>query len=135
MKTGKIIRELRKKKGWTQTELGEKLGLTFGGIASIEQGRCLPSAETTVKLSEIFNVTTDYILTGKEDSNSISKEEQEIIKTIRENELIKKSLIELINTEKKIIKTIRENESVKKALTELNNIEKKIINNINSLRG
>ncbi len=106
MSMGKRIKNLRKKKNWSQAELGEKVGMTFGGISGIEADRRDTSQAIIIKLSEIFGVTTDYILIGKEDGNSISEEEQEIIKTIREDNSIKKALIELINAKKKVINYI-----------------------------
>ena len=77
---GEIIRNLRKKRGWNQTQLGEKIGMTHSGIASIEQGRNDPSANTIIKIAEVFDVTTDYILTGRESTGEISAEELEILK-------------------------------------------------------
>lgn len=86
MKTGEIIKKLRKERGWNQSELGEKIGLSYGGIAAIEQGRNDPSASAVIKLSSIFGVSTDYILTGKESTGEISDDEREILEILRKDE-------------------------------------------------
>lgn len=56
------IRELRKQKNMTQIELASVLKLDQTTISSWERGNSLPTTETLIKLSEIFNVSTDYIL-------------------------------------------------------------------------
>ena len=53
---------VRKKAKMTQTELAKKLGITRGTIANWELGTSNPSVDMLLKLSEIFNVTTDYLL-------------------------------------------------------------------------
>ena len=47
----------------TQPELAEKLGVTRSAIASYENDSRQPSSQIIVKLSHIFNVSTDYFLT------------------------------------------------------------------------
>lgn len=56
------IRELRKKKGITQTELGEILGVTKNSVSYYENGKRQLTPEMLIKLSEYFGVTTDEIL-------------------------------------------------------------------------
>lgn len=56
------IRELRKKKGVTQTELGEILGVTKNSVSYYENGKRQLTPEMIIKLSEYFGVTTDEIL-------------------------------------------------------------------------
>lgn len=103
MKTGEIIKKLRKERGWNQTELGEKIGLTYGGIASIEQGRADPTKKITIKLAEIFEVSTDYILTGKESTGEISEEEREVLNAMREDVAFRQVAIEATKLKKKVI--------------------------------
>lgn len=103
MTTGETIKKLRKKRGWNQTQLGEKVGLSFGGIASIEQDRADPSKATTLKLAEIFGVTTDYLLTGKESTGEISDEEREVLTAMREDNAFKEVAIEAAKLKKKVI--------------------------------
>ena len=57
----KII-NLRKKNGWSQEELAEKLGVTRQSISKYEGAQSIPDLDKILKLSEIFGVTTDYLI-------------------------------------------------------------------------
>ena len=57
----KII-NLRKKNGWSQEELAEKLGVTRQSISKYEGAQSIPDLYKILKLSEIFGVTTDYLI-------------------------------------------------------------------------
>ena len=60
--TADKIKELRQARGWTQAELGRRLGVTRNGINSWEQGLSMPSPASLVDLARIFSVSTDYLL-------------------------------------------------------------------------
>ena len=57
----KII-NLRKKNGWTQEELAEKLGVTRQSVSKYEGAQSIPDLDKILKLSELFGVTTDYLI-------------------------------------------------------------------------
>lgn len=59
---GERIRELRRKAGYTQSMLAQKLGISPSAIGMYEQGRREPDNETVVRLSHIFGITADYLL-------------------------------------------------------------------------
>lgn len=63
------IKELRKENNMTQSELAQKIGITTSSVGMYETGVRQPSYEVLYKLSEVFNVTTDYLL-GKSDTIS-----------------------------------------------------------------
>ena len=56
------IKNLREEFGMTQQELADKIDGAKSTIAMYEKGDRKPSLEVLVKLSEIFNCSTDYIL-------------------------------------------------------------------------
>lgn len=58
------LMDLRKAAGKNQDALGADLGLTKSGISSFEKGKSFPSPENLVKLSRLFGVSVDYLLTG-----------------------------------------------------------------------
>ena len=62
---GARIAALRRDAGWSQAELGKRLKVSASAVGMYEQGRREPSADTLVALSEIFEVTTDYLLKGR----------------------------------------------------------------------
>lgn len=57
------ILELRKSKSMTQAELAEKLNYTPKAISKWERGESVPEIDTLIKITEIFNVTLDYLVT------------------------------------------------------------------------
>ena len=65
MKLSEKIINLRKSKGWSQEELAEKLNISRQSISRWENETALPDGYNIVQLSELFDVTADYLL--KED--------------------------------------------------------------------
>ena len=57
----KII-ELRKKSGWSQEELAEKLDVSRQAVSKWESAQSVPDMNRIIKLSEVFGVSTDYLL-------------------------------------------------------------------------
>jgi transcriptional regulator with XRE-family HTH domain len=62
---GARIAVLRRAKGWNQSDLAKQLGVSSSAVGMYEQGRRQPAADVLVKLAEIFEVTTDFLLTGR----------------------------------------------------------------------
>ena len=99
---GSRIKELRKQNNLTQKQLGDMVNVTKVSICCYENGTRLPSLEVLEDLSEIFKVTTDYLL-GKDifvvsdnDENyskKISKEELLFLKEIKKYDKIHESII------------------------------------------
>ena len=56
------IRELRKEKELSQEELGKLLNVQKAAISKYERGTIEPSKSVLLKMSEIFDVPTDYLL-------------------------------------------------------------------------
>ena len=57
----KIIR-LRKKNGWSQEELAEKMNVSRQAVSKWEGAQTVPDLERILQLSALFGVTTDYLL-------------------------------------------------------------------------
>lgn len=57
----KIIR-LRKKNGWSQEELAEKMQVSRQAVSKWEGAQSVPDLEKVLQLSKLFGVTTDYLL-------------------------------------------------------------------------
>ena len=57
----KII-ELRKKNGWSQEELAEKLGVSRQSISKWEGAQAIPDLDRIITMSQIFGVSTDMLL-------------------------------------------------------------------------
>lgn len=53
---------LRKKAGWSQEELAERMQVTRQSVSKWESAQSVPDLEKMVRLSELFGVSTDYLL-------------------------------------------------------------------------
>ena len=63
---GLTIKGLREEKAISQSQLAELLGVKQNTISNYENNSARPSYEVLVKLADIFDVSTDYLL-GRED--------------------------------------------------------------------
>lgn len=59
------IKELRKKHGLTQQQLGEKIGARKASVSQWETGDVSPSADYLVALARVFGVSAHWLATGK----------------------------------------------------------------------
>ena len=59
---GDRIKETRKKRGFTQEQLAERLDITVEYVSQIERGIKIPSMQTFMRLVEILDVSADYLL-------------------------------------------------------------------------
>ena len=62
---GEGIYDLRNRNNMSQGNLADKLDVSRQTISKWENNMCLPEAEKLLQLSEIFGVSTDYILKGR----------------------------------------------------------------------
>lgn len=54
--------QLRKKCGWTQEELAEKLAVTRQAVSKWEGAQSIPELDKILQISTLFGVSTDYLL-------------------------------------------------------------------------
>lgn len=66
MARGENIRKARLKAGWTQKQLGEKMGITLQTVAQWETGRRTPKFETLQKLAAALGVSVNDLLDSAE---------------------------------------------------------------------
>lgn len=65
---GQRIYERRKELKYTQEQLAEMMDVSIQMISNLERGNKAIRIDNLVKLSEILDVSTDYILSGKRSS-------------------------------------------------------------------
>lgn len=63
---GLRIKELRMARGLTQAELGARLNKGGSTVRMWELDKSTPDIETIVLLSQVFGVSTDFLLNGKD---------------------------------------------------------------------
>ena len=73
------IQYLRKQKGYSQEQLEDKVGVSRQAVSKWESGQSTPDLEKIIAMSDIFGVTTDYILKGTE---PVSAANRQTIKTL-----------------------------------------------------
>lgn len=77
----KIILE-RKKNGWSQEELADKLGVTRQAVSKWEGAQTMPDLQRILEMSRLFQVSVDYLI----------KEEVEVVEHIAETEVMDTSV-------------------------------------------
>ena len=69
---GSRIVERRKQLNYTQEQIADKMDVSIQMISNLERGNKAIKIENLLKISEILNVSTDYILTGKHNQKDVS---------------------------------------------------------------
>lgn len=73
---------IRKNKGLTQEELAEKLSVSRQAVAKWESGQVYPDIYNLIQISNLFNVTVDYLVRDQECMVSCSEEQGQDIKEL-----------------------------------------------------
>jgi transcriptional regulator with XRE-family HTH domain len=81
------LRELRKQKNLSQTELGQLAELHYTHIGRFERGTSRPSGDTLKRLADALGVTSDYLLVGAADEAAKARfEDRELLRQFQEVE-------------------------------------------------
>ncbi|MBQ3604384.1 MAG: helix-turn-helix transcriptional regulator [Clostridia bacterium] len=72
------IQTLRKQNGMSQEILAEQLGVSRQAVSKWESEQSTPDIENIIALSDLFDVTTDYLLKGEDSENNNEKISLEI---------------------------------------------------------
>lgn len=82
------LRQLRKEKHLTQTQVAVRVGVTASMISSYETDIRTPSPEVLLRLADLLGTTTDHLLGREErrmlDISDLTKEEAEAVSTVVE---------------------------------------------------
>lgn len=62
MKLGELLTMLRKEKGYLQKDVAAYLHLTVATVSNYEKNVRMPNLETLVRLADLYDVSTDYLL-------------------------------------------------------------------------
>ncbi|MBQ9947941.1 MAG: helix-turn-helix domain-containing protein [Oscillospiraceae bacterium] len=110
MSISEKIQQLRKSNGLSQEQLAEKLNVSRQAISKWESGTSLPDAEKIVLISDLFEVSTDYLMKD-ENTSRADDNNQQIIQVSRKlyiSDINKRKLsafdefeIEIINSDNK----------------------------------
>ncbi len=63
---GKRLSETRKEKGFSAQQMADMLDITIGAYRFYENGKARPTLDKLVRIADILEVTTDYLLCREE---------------------------------------------------------------------
>ena len=99
MLNGSRLREVRKLRGLTQTELGDLIGVGKSAICCYEKETRNPTLEAVIEMIHVFGVSADYLLgsdylikscdkQGRDEYVSMTREEIIFIQELKKNKLV-----------------------------------------------
>lgn len=68
------ITDLRKKNGWSQEELANQLGVSRQAVSKWESSSSIPDLDKIIRMSNLFEVSTDYLLKDSLEEQSDDRE-------------------------------------------------------------
>jgi transcriptional regulator with XRE-family HTH domain len=92
MSTSKIIARLREDKGWNQTELADKSGVSRVMIGKYERDEAVPSIDAAKKIADALGVSLDYLV-GEGTNSSFDKKTLKRFQEIEHLEETKKQVL------------------------------------------
>ena len=110
---GDRIAELRKAKGWNQTELAKKIGVSYTQMSRYEISGVQPPANTLKKLADVFDTIVDYLVSGDKD--------EKVKASLKDAELLQqfKAVEQFADDDKNVVKKLIDAFIVKKQLQQM----------------
>jgi len=85
MPFGQRLKRLRQERDWSQQQLANKLEVHQKQISGYERGIHLPSAELLVRISELFDVSLDYLVMDRnEEKERFPIADRELLQRLQE---------------------------------------------------
>lgn len=115
---GEKIKHFRKSHKFTQSELGEKLGLAKSTIANYEKGFRTPQQDTLFEIADVLNISINDLFPETRNNNSILVDSiTEVIKSLDDNRKEKvygyaKNLLEIQNNIINLSDKVEESKSI-----------------------
>lgn len=104
------IQELRKQKGWSQTELASKIGVSYTQMSRYEIKGVQPPANILKKMADVFDTTVDFLISGDKD--------EKVKASLKDAELLQqfKAVEQFSDDDKTVVKKLIDAFIVKKQL-------------------
>ena len=96
---GKRIQIRRKQQGYTQEQLAEMMNVSIQMVSNLERGNKAIRIDNLINLSQILDISTDYILTGKETTDDIQALTARIAQLPEKERKMVKRLVEFYLTD------------------------------------
>lgn len=78
------LRILRKNKGWSQGQLGQKIGADLQRVSKYERGVMLPTMELMVRIAKVFDVSVDFLIRDDKETAIGKIKNQELLHQLEE---------------------------------------------------
>ena len=102
MNLGEKLFELRKSKNLTQDDVADKLNVTRQTVSKWETNQSTPDFDKIVPLCELFEISTEELLTGKKpDINTVQRQEEkqeEVEEKLPTKEEVRRKSAEVVST-------------------------------------
>ena len=107
---GNRITELRKQKGWSQSELAKKIGISYTQMSRYEIKGVQPPANILNKLADTLSTSIDFLISGDKDEKArASLKDSELLQQFKaveqfsdEDKTVIKKLIDAFITKKQL---------------------------------
>lgn len=115
------IKRLRKNHKWSQGQLADRIDTHVSHVNRIETGKYKPSVDVLMKLSEVFEVSLDYLVSDTDEDftevtikdkaladrikliDTLEPEDREALIRVVDSMLTKKKILKLITQEDKTL--------------------------------
>lgn len=82
------LMELRKQRGWSQEELGERLGVTRQTVSKWELGLTTPEMEKLAAMGELFGISLDELVRGGENYKVVGDVPEQRVIVVRKSRFV-----------------------------------------------
>lgn len=94
------LQKLRKGRGWSQEELASRIAVSRQAVSKWELGTAVPDTDNIVQLSELFGVTTDYLIKDNldcdEDIPAVARTAASVRKAEQSRQLLITGIVTLV---------------------------------------
>lgn len=107
--TSKRMAALREERGWSKTYVAKKLGLNLSTYANYEYGNREPDISTLADIAKLFDVTTDYLVSGASTEEKPLSRNQKLVAYSIDPDISdeeRKAIIEMVQAAKKFRRRI-----------------------------
>ena len=78
MNIGKTIKQLRKQKGMSQTDFGNKVDITQATLSQIENGQTVPHKTTLSKICEVLGISEELLYIVSVDEDKVPEDKRDL---------------------------------------------------------
>jgi transcriptional regulator with XRE-family HTH domain len=78
------FRQARRERGWTQTQIAERIGITKASVSNFETGSASPSLTTLIAFAAETGVSLDWLVLGRAPAGEYDQRIRELPDALRE---------------------------------------------------